>query len=129
MASNYIPWQGNPYMNKIDDNQFNNWRNQYYGNKLADLVRPQSFQYTNDSFVPAATYQPQQYQQPQYQQQYAPQNSYTPLRNLGNVYIDNAGNYMNSGDYVRSENMRTNNMDTRGLYDSEAAYYRRMMGR
>lgn len=134
MPNYYTPFQGNPYMNKIDENQFNNWRGQYYGNndygyqpqqnRLSDLVQPQSFQYTNANFTPQ--YQAPQYQAPQFQPQYAPQNGPAQLRNLRNVYIDNAGDYMTSGDYVSSENMRTNNMDTRGLYDTAATYYRRM---
>lgn len=112
MPNNYTPFQGNPYMNKIDENQFNNWRGQYYGNndygyrpqqnRLSDLVQPQSFQYTNANFTQPQQYQPQyqapqyqapQYQVPQYQTEQGYSREYLPSSQYAaaSLYKDNPG--------------------------------------
>lgn len=120
MPNYYTPFQGNPYMNKIDENQFNNWRGQYYGNngyrpqqqqnRLSDLVyRPQNFSYTNANFQqqPAQQqYYQQNYQAPQTYQQ-PEQQSYRPRDRNVNYYIEYNGNLIPSSDYVRMENERT----------------------
>lgn len=128
MPNYYTPFQGNPYMNKIDENQFNNWRGQYYGNngyrpqqnRLSDLVQPQSFQYTNAHFT-----QPQQYQATQFQPQYqAPQQFYTLPTQYEHVTGDGT-KYMDDGTYSRYTSAIDNADDP---FDKMDAYKRLMRG-
>ena len=117
MPNNYTPFQGNPYMNKIDDNQFNNWRGQYYGNndygyrpqqnRLSDLLYPQQrFSYTNNDFQRQAPLQNYQTTQ-QHEYQQPTQQNFRPSGGNANYYIEHNGNLIPATDYVRMENERT----------------------
>lgn len=123
------PYNPNPFQTQsgggISSNSFEDWYNQYYGgnnsgyrpqNRLSDLVRPQSFQYSNANFT-----QPQQQYQPQYQ---APQQFYTLPAQYEHV-TGNGTKYMDEGTY-NSHTSAIDNADD--PFDKMAAYKRLMRG-
>lgn len=111
----------NIYDNYGNQQDFSGWYDRYYGNNdygyrpqqnyLAELVRPQQFSYTNESFKPQRSYQQsfQQSYQPQYQ---TPQSqsyqggSYSPGNVSGTYYTEHNGRLIPMSDYVQMENAR-----------------------